>query len=117
MFSPGLVLRDARVYLLAPGVDATPDVVDVLEAGVLEELDGPRAAPAALAVDGKSLVPVELDQALRQLGEGNEPRADVGDLVLVRLAHVENRDLVAVLQAPLELLDRDLRHLVGLRLG
>src|SRR5918999_1793528 len=111
---PRLVLRDARVDLLAPGVDAALDVVDVLEARVVQELDGPRAAPAGLAVDGERLVTVELDEALGELGERDETRADVSHLVLVRLAHVEDGDLVAVLQAPLELLDRDLRHLAGL---
>src|SRR3712207_5802536 len=109
-----LVLRNARVYLLAPRVDAALDVVDVLEARVAQELDGPRAAPAGLAVDGEGLVAVELDQALGELVQRDETRADVRHLVLVRLAHVEYGDPVAVLQASLELLDRDLRHLAGL---
>src|SRR5918992_1278860 len=112
-----LVLWDARVYLLAPGVDAALNVVDVLEAGFLQELDGSRAAAAGLAVDGEGLVPVELDEALGELGQGYEPRADVRNLVLVRLAHVEYGDLVVVLHATLELPYRDLRYPIGLRLG
>src|ERR687893_148735 len=82
MKEPRLVLRDARVDLLAPGRDAALDVVDVLEARVLQELDGPGAAAPGLAVDGEVLALVELGQALRKLTEGYKPHPDVGYLVL-----------------------------------
>src|SRR5918998_5814152 len=105
-----LILRDARVYLLAPGGDAALDVVDVLEAGFSQELDGPRAPSAGLAVDGEGLVLIQLDQAFRQLAKRYEPRADVGDLVLVWLAHIEDGDVLSVIPPLLELSHRDLRH-------
>src|SRR5215212_12004533 len=91
-----LILRDARVDLFAPGCDTALDVVDVLEAGVLQELDGLRAAAAGLAVNDEVLVLIQLDQTLRQLAQGYELHADVGDLILVRLAHVEHVDVLAL---------------------
>src|SRR4028119_1223080 len=112
-----LVLRDAWVDLLAPGGDAALDVVDVPEPGVLQELDGLRAPTAGLAVDGEVLVRVELREAPRKLAEWHELDTDVRDLVLVRLAHVENVDRLAVVELLLELFDRDLRHAVLLRDG
>ena len=47
-------------------------------------------------------VAVELAQAIGELAQRNEPRAvDVGDLPLVRLAHVHQHQLVALgLRAP-----------------
>src|SRR5918998_1507585 len=112
-----LILRDARVYLLAPGADAALDVVDVLEARFSQELYCPRAPSVGLAVNGEGLVLIQLDQAFRQLAKRYEPRADVGDLVLVWLAHIEDGDVLSVIQPLLELSHRDLRHLVGLFLG
>src|SRR5215213_268946 len=109
---PVLVLRHAGVDLLAPGCDAALDVVDVLEALVLQELDGPCAAASGLAVNDEVLVLIQLSQTLRKLAKGYEPHADVGDLVLVRLAHVENVDVLVIVQLALELFDRDLRHAV-----
>src|SRR5215217_92194 len=107
-----LVLGYARVDLLAPGRDAAFDVVDVLETRVLQQLDGPGAAGSGLAVDDKVLVLIQLHQTLRQLAEGYEPDADVGDFVLVRLAYVEHVDLFLVVQLAFEILNRDLRHAV-----
>src|SRR5215217_7944909 len=107
-----LVLGYARVDLLAPGRDAAFDVVDVLETRVLQQLDGPGAASSGLAVDHEVLVLIQLHQTLRQLAEGYEPDTDVGDFVLVRLAHVEHVDLFLVVQLALEILNCDLRHAV-----
>src|SRR5215210_1950578 len=107
-----LILRNARVDLLAPGDDAALDVVYVLEAGVLQELDGPGAAAAGLAVDDEVLVLVQLRQTLRQFAQGHELHTDVGDFVLVRLSHVEHLDVLAVVQLALEVMDRDLRYAV-----
>src|SRR4028119_1107434 len=107
-----LVLRDARVDLLAPGGDAALDVVDAPEPGVLQKLDGLRAPAAGLAVDGEVLVLVELREAPRKLAQGHELHADVRDLVLVRLAHVENVYVLAGVHLLLELSDGDLRHAV-----
>src|ERR671921_410969 len=65
-----LILRNARVDLLAPGDDAALDVVDVLEAGVLQELDGSGAAAAGLAMNDEVLVLIQLGQTLWKLPQG-----------------------------------------------
>src|ERR687893_548318 len=75
MKEPRLVLRDARVDLLAPGGDSALDVVDVLEARVLQELDGPRAAASGLAVDGEGVALVELVDVLPVV----HPLLELGD--------------------------------------
>src|SRR5215217_4201309 len=61
---PLLILGNARVYLLAPGGDAALDVIDVLEARILQEPDGPGTARAGPAVYCERLVLVELREAL-----------------------------------------------------
>src|SRR5215203_2008303 len=65
-----LILRDARIDLLAPSCDTALHIVDVLEASVLQELDRLRAASAGLAVNDEVLVLIQLRQALRKLSQG-----------------------------------------------
>ncbi len=45
-----LVLRNARIYLVAPRKDAAFHVAHSLETGLFQKLDGFRAASAALAI-------------------------------------------------------------------
>src|SRR2546427_6832885 len=56
------------------------------------------------------LMPVQLREPVRQLAQGNEPRAvDVSDGVLVRIAHVEHQQVGVATPLFAQLLCGDLR--------
>src|SRR5215210_1141058 len=68
-------------------------------------------------MDNEVLVLVQLRQTLRQLTQGYELDPDVGDLVLVWLAHVEHVYVLFVVQLLLELVHGYLRYAVVLFRG
>src|SRR5436190_1954644 len=113
-----LVLRDARVDLVAPGENPTFHIPDVLKSGLAEDSTGLSAAHAALAVNDDIGVRVELGEALPDLAERDQARGgDVADLVLVRLANVDQYEVVAAVELGLYLfyVDLTLAHLGLLR--
>src|SRR5215217_6146821 len=68
-----LVFRDARVYVVRPGGDAALEVDELaLEARARERLDGPGAADAALAVDDRLPVFLDLAHPLGDLPQRDE---------------------------------------------
>jgi hypothetical protein len=58
------ILRDARVYLIAPRQDSALHVADLLEPGLLQEIHRLGAAHPALAVCDDLVGRVELVDAL-----------------------------------------------------
>src|SRR5215207_9402291 len=96
-----LIFRDARVHVVRPGGDAALEVDELaLEARARERLDGPGAADAALAVDDRLAVFGNLAHALGDLAQRDERGArDARDVVLVGLAHVDDLQVVAAVDA------------------
>src|SRR5215204_5095210 len=107
-----LVLRDARVNVVRPGGDAALEVEELaLEARARQRLDGAGAADAALAVDDRLAPLLDLAHALCDLTERDELCAgDARYLVLVWLAHVDDLQVVAAVDALFQLGRRDLFH-------
>ena len=70
-------------------------VLHVLETLLLQELRSPLAAPAGLALHHDVLVGIELANTLRQIVQRNQMTADVRDLILVRLAHIQHKHILA----------------------
>src|SRR5579871_1833989 len=96
---PDLVLRDAGVDFVAPGQNTALHVADVLEASLFQHAARLRAAHAAFAMNHDIGVLIELMQSLRHFAERNQLRGgDVADLVLVRLAHVDQHELVTAVE-------------------
>src|ERR1700727_2954449 len=90
--------RQRRVDLAHPGQHAPADVHGVGEARVLDHRQRLGAAGAALAVQHDPLVLRQLLQrvAVQELALGDERRAGDGDdLVLGRLARVDQEDVLA----------------------
>ena len=54
---------------------------------------------------------IQLMHAPRQLAERNEVPLEIADLVFVRLAHIQDKYVVSMIQPRLQLARRDLRHL------
>src|SRR5271166_3561975 len=93
------VLRQLGVDALGPSVDAAYQVVHVGEALLLEEVDGLGAAAAHLAVDNDLARSIEFADALRQVFQRDEMSAEVADLVFVRIADVEDEEVVTAVEA------------------
>src|SRR5258705_6693039 len=101
-----LILRLTRIDLVYPVENSTPQVLDPLEADRLQEFRGFCAAAAHLAVRDDVLVPGQLGVTPRQLTQRNEDTTrNPADLILVRLAHIEDEHVVACVE-PLFQVDR-----------
>src|SRR5207237_1154275 len=94
------VARDGRVDLFRPAVYAAREVVDFREALAREEGADLRAAHPVVAHEDRLPLAVERGRPLVEEAEREEARAlDARQLVLLRLAHVNQERLVAAPQA------------------
>ncbi len=94
-----LILRHLRINPVRPGQNPSRQVVDFLESSLAQEIYGLRAADAAAAVGHDFFAGVQLVHAVGEIAERNQVSADVADLVFVGLAHVENVEVVAAVEA------------------
>src|SRR6201996_7355556 len=107
-----LVRREGRVDLVDPGEDAAADVYRVGEARGLQDREDLGAAGAALAVQHNLLVLRHLLQgrAVQELALRDQRGAgDADDLVLVRLADVDEEDVAAAVEQARQVLGADRR--------
>ena len=71
----------------------------------------PGGAGAALALEHDLVGAIEFAHARGELAERDELRAgDAADVPLIRLAHVEEHEVVAAIELRLQLLHGDVRH-------
>ena len=95
-----LVDRQAGIHFLRPGVDPALQVLHLAEAGAEQQLQGARRARAGLAEHDHLLGAVQLGEAGGQLPQRDQRGAlEARDLQLVRLAHIQQAQVVALLQA------------------
>src|SRR5439155_19179281 len=106
-----------RVDVHRPRVDPAAQAPHFREARRLQDLERFERARAMVAVGHHLTVAVQLAQAVGQLPQRNQHGpVDVGDFVLVRLAHVDDEKVGVPIPFGLELRRRDLRAFVR-RLG
>ena len=106
----GSVLGNLGVDSLRPGIDAAGQVVDLCEPRLAEEVSSLGAASAHLAVDDDLPAGVELADPLWQVIQRDQVAANVADLVLVRLTHIEHKEVIAPVKALLEFFNGDIGH-------
>ena len=95
-----LIHRLAGVNFFSPGVDAALQVLHLAEAGADQQLEGTGRAGAGFAEDDHLLGAVQLGEAGGKLAQRDQRGAfDTRDLQLVRLAHIQQAQVVACLQA------------------
>src|SRR5262249_36008581 len=91
--------------------DAALQVEGLGVAVFAEERHRLRAPATDLAVDDELAFGVELLGALRDFAEWDDDRVgDAADLHFVRLAHVDNLEIVPASDAPLQFFSRDFRN-------
>ena len=71
-----LILGNARIDLLAPGIDTACKILH-LETGLLQELGGLLTASARLAMHHNILRAIQLTHALRQVVQRNQMAANI----------------------------------------
>src|SRR6201997_2573585 len=84
--STASVLGHLRIHSIRPGRNASGQVADFLESGLLQEGYCFRAASPHFAVDDDIPTGIELVHTLRQIVQGHQISPNVADLIFVRLA-------------------------------
>src|ERR1051326_5698660 len=94
-----LILRNARIHLIAPRQNPAHHVPHVLESGLPQNSAGLRTAHAALAVDHDIGVRAELTYVSWKLAQRDQLRAgNPSNPVLVRFTHIDQHKFVASIQ-------------------
>lgn len=108
------VAWQARINSLGPRVNAASQVRHMLEPVLLQERGNCRAADPVVAVHHDVRAAVEFVQAREHLAHGDMERAgEADDRHLLRLAHVQQHEPLALLDERLYLLRSELVHLRG----
>src|SRR3954463_3548339 len=93
------VLRHAGIDTVSPGQNSARQIVHFLESRLAQEIHRLGAAHAGAAMSDDFLAGIELVHTIRQFAERNQMSADVADVILVRLAHIENINVVAAIES------------------
>src|SRR3984957_20128451 len=111
------VLWHRRIDLFRPSQNAAGEVRNIRESSLLEGQRGLLAAYASFAVDDDFAVlfVCQLGGAALNVTDRNQRRTEIRDLMLMRLAGVEDEDVFLRIQLPFQLLHGDLRNAVDHR--
>jgi len=96
------IFADFMVDLIRPGVDSSAQVRDLAEAVLLEVFDRLDTAGAHLADSDDLFALVQLAQPLRELSQGDQVATDIGYLVFVLVAYIQQEKVVSLIEALLE---------------
>ena len=106
-----LVLLHGAINLIGPCENAAFEVLDLRIPSLLQDLVRLRTAAAHLAMHDDVIRRADFIEAVWEFAEWNETRAvagEIGDLPFVRLTHVDNRDVLPMIEFVLQLGGRDL---------
>src|SRR6266513_1822995 len=107
------VFCNGRINLVGPRKDAALQVKDFAETRLTQEVHGLRGTLPAAAMRDNFLRRIEFMYAPGQLPERKQMSLEITELVLVRLAHIENEQIISTIEPGFELARSDLRHLHG----
>src|SRR5229473_801860 len=105
------VLWNGRIHFVGPREDSALEIENFPEACFAQEIHGFRGALSAPAMRHDFPRRIQLMHAPRQLAERNEVPLEIADLVFVRLAHIQDKYVVSMIQPRLQLARRNLRNL------
>src|SRR5580692_11345062 len=106
-----------RIDLFRPSQNAAGEVRNIRESSLLEGQRRLLAAYASFAVDDDFavLLVCQLGGVALNVTDRNQRRTEIRDLMLMRLADVEDEDIFLRIQLPFQLLHGDLRNAVDHR--
>ena len=107
------ILRNGRIDFIRPGQDAALEIPDFAKARLPQELHGIGGTLAAAAMGHDFAGAIELSGALGQFAERDEVAVQIANLVLVRLANVENKKIVSAIEPCLQLAGRNFGNTCG----
>src|SRR5579859_6231858 len=106
----GLVFWHGRIDFVRPGKDSALQVPNFPEPRFRQKLHGFGRTLAASAVCHYLARTVQFANTFGKFAEGNELAVQVADLIFVCLANIKNVQIVATVEALLQLLRRDFRN-------
>src|SRR5579884_2522465 len=110
---PLSVLRHSRINAVGPRQNASCEITHFLESCLPQEIDCLAAAHAGAAVRDDLAAGVELVHALGQIAKRDQISVQVADLIFVRLAHIEDKDVLSGIESLLQLFGLNLGHVGG----
>ena len=111
----GLIFWDGGIDFIRPGENSALQVPNFVKARLRQEFDGLAGTLAAAAVCHYLARAVQFADALRKIAERDQMAVQIADLIFVGLANVEDINIIAAVEALLQLLRRDFRNRDGLR--
>src|SRR6266850_262878 len=110
-FEYGSVFWNGRINFVGPRQDSALQVKNFAKSGFAKEIHCLRGALSTPAMRHDFPGRIQFMHAPRQLAERDEMPLEIADLVFVRLAHIQDKYVVSMIQPRLQLARRDLRHL------
>ena len=83
-------------------MDSSAQIRDLTEAMLLEVFDSLHAAWSHLAESDDLFARIQLIQTLRKLGQRDQVPSDIGYLILIFIAHLQQEKTIALIEALLE---------------
>src|SRR5208282_4188467 len=105
------ILWHAGINLVGPCEDAALEIEDFAEAGFAQEIHGFRRALSAAAVRDDFTRRVQFVNAARQFAERDQVTLQIADLKFMRLAHIQDEEIVSAVEARFQLARGNLRDL------
>src|SRR5690242_20604015 len=109
--SQRLILWNGRIHFIGPREDSALHVDHFAETGFAQKVHGLGRALAAAAMRDDFARGIEFVHAPRQFAQRNQMSFQVADLVFVRLAHIEDKKIIAVVETRLQFAWSDFRDL------
>jgi hypothetical protein len=97
-FENGSVFWNGRINFVGPRQDSALQVKDFAESGFAKEIHGFRGALSAPAMRYDFPRRIQFMHAPRQFAERDEMPLEIADLVFVRLAHIQDKYVVSMIQ-------------------
>src|SRR3984885_2207416 len=93
------VLRNRRVYFIGPGQNPAFQIPNLLESRLAQEFSSLGRTLSASAVRNDLTRAIELVPPPRKIAERNQMPAEIADLILMRLANVENVKIISAIES------------------
>src|SRR6516165_8889021 len=105
------ITRDRWVHFGGPGENSAAQIANLAETGFAEKIHGLRGALSAAAVRDDFARRIQFVDAARQFPQGNQVAPEIADLIFVGLTHIQNEQVVPLIESLFQFAGRDFRNL------